>query len=600
MADDITFFAETNFRNQKRRFGIKTPDRRKHMYIIGKTGMGKTTLLENMAIQDIQIGRGVGIVDPHGEFAERMLNFVPEERMREVVYFNPADLEYPVAFNSMESIFPEQRHLVASGLLGVFKKIWPDVWSTRMEYLLSNAILALLEIPGSTLLGINRMFADKEFRKSVVQQLTDPVVRAFWAKEYAQYQERFATEASAAIQNKVGQFISNPLIRNIVGQEKSAVDMRKVMDDGKILIMNLSKGKIGEENSRLLGAMLVTKLYLTAMTRVDLPEEERRDFHLYVDEFQNFATESFANILAEARKYHLNLVLAHQYVAQMDEKVRDAVFGNVGTLITFRIGAPDAEVLEKEFNPDFTAEDLVNLGFAQIYLKLMIDGIASRPFSAITLPPHPRPSKSFRDDIIKFSRESYGATAAEVRQKIEAFHGISFGSAATHADGSAFAAPPKLKDDEWRPKRADRKLYEAHCVIDGSIVEIPFVPDGRRPVYCEKHLDMLKKGELTARGTAGSDMRKARISSPPPPIPSQKKVESRPAVRVAPAAKPLSLEALKPKEPSGKKEVDLEGLRKVLSESLDRQSSEGEEKPQERRDTPIGGVIKPGERVTFE
>ena len=344
--EEITFFAETNFRNQRKRFGIKAPDRRKHAYIIGKTGMGKTTLLENMAIQDIASGKGLGIIDPHGEFAEKMLAFVPKERIDDVIYFNPSDTRFPIAFNPMERVALNQRHLVASGLLGVFKKIWPDVWSPRMEYLLSNAILSLLEIPGSTLLGINRMFAEKDFRKKIVAQLSDPVVKAFWEKEYAQYQERFATEASAAIQNKVGQFISNPLIRNIVGQETSSFDLRKIMDEGKILIMNLSKGKIGEENSRLLGAMLVTKIYLTAMTRVDIPrEEDRRDFYLYVDEFQNFATESFASILSEARKYRLNLTLAHQYVAQMDETVQDAVFGNVGSMISFRVGAQDAELL---------------------------------------------------------------------------------------------------------------------------------------------------------------------------------------------------------------------------------------------------------------
>ena len=360
---EITYFAESNFRNQRRRFGIQRVDRRKHMYVIGKTGMGKTTLLENMAIQDIQSGRGLGIVDPHGEFAEKMVSFVPKERIKDVIYFNPSDTEFPIAFNPMEKVGLEQRHLVASGLLGVFKKIWPDVWSARMEYLLSNAILSLLEIEGSTLLGINRMFAEKDFRKTIVNQLTDPVVKAFWTKEYASYQERFATEASAAIQNKVGQFVSNPLIRNIIGQADSSFDIRKVMDGQKILIMNLAKGKIGEENSRLLGAMLVTKIYLTAMTRVDIPvEENRKDFYLYVDEFQNFATESFASILSEARKYRLNLILAHQYIAQMDETVQDAVFGNVGTMVCFRVGAQDAELLEKEFGPEFMALDLVYFG----------------------------------------------------------------------------------------------------------------------------------------------------------------------------------------------------------------------------------------------
>src|SRR3989344_1704512 len=311
----IIYFAETNFRNEKKKFGIKKRDRARHMYVIGKTGVGKTTLLENMAIQDILNGEGVGIVDPHGEFAEKMLKFVPENRVKDVLYFAPHDMDWPIAFNVMENVDPTQRHLVANGLLGVFKKIWPDVWSPRMEYILNNAILALLEYPGATLLGINRMLSDKEYRNAVVGNMNDPAVKAFWTEEFAKYSERFMTEAGAAIQNKVGQFISNPLIRNIIGQRTSSFDMRKIMDGKKIIIMNLSKGKIGEENSRLIGAMLITKMYLAAMSRVTMPESERANFYLYVDEFQNFATESFKDILAEARKYRLNLIVAHQYIA---------------------------------------------------------------------------------------------------------------------------------------------------------------------------------------------------------------------------------------------------------------------------------------------
>ena len=337
---EITFFAETTFRNERKRFGLKTDDRRRHVYIVGKTGMGKTVMLENMVIQDIQRGYGVGVVDPHGEFAEKILDFIPANRVNDVIYFNPADLDYPIAFNIMEKVDPEHRHLVAAGLLGVFKKIWPDVWSARMEYILNNCISALLEFPGSTLLGINRMLADPEYRKKVVENVQDPVIKAFWVQEYASFTQRYEVEAKAAIQNKVGQFISAPLIRNIIGQVKSTIDMRKIMDEGKILIMNLSKGRIGEENSRLLGALLITKIQLAAMSRVDIPEEKRQDFYLYVDEFQNFATESFVNILSEARKYRLYLVLAHQYLLELrwKKKVRDAVFGNVGTIISFRVG----------------------------------------------------------------------------------------------------------------------------------------------------------------------------------------------------------------------------------------------------------------------
>lgn len=412
--EEITIFAETNFRNKRTRFGIKPDDRRRHMYIIGKTGMGKTVLLENMAIQDIQTGQGVAIVDPHGEFAEKMLDFVPSERVNDVIYINPADIDHPISFNVMEKVEPELRHLVASGLMGVFKKIWYDMWSARMEYITYNTILALFEYPGTTLLSVNRMLSDKDYRQKIVEKITDPTVKAFWVNEFAKYPDRFREESVAAIQNKVGQFISTPLIRNIVGQVKSSFDMRQIMDEGKILIVNLAKGKIGEDASNLLGALIITKLQLAAMSRVDVPEEVRRDFYLYVDEFQNFATEAFATILSEARKYRLCLILTHQYIAQLDSmtdkgkstKVRDAVFGNVGTLVTFRVGAADAEFLEKEFVPEFTIDDLVNLDKYNVYLKLMIDGAASRAFSATTLAPLPKPEKSYREKIIKVSRSA--------------------------------------------------------------------------------------------------------------------------------------------------------------------------------------------------
>jgi type IV secretory pathway TraG/TraD family ATPase VirD4 len=335
--EKITFFGKTTFRGEKKKFGIKDDDKRRHVYIIGKTGMGKTELLKNMVVQDILNGKGVGFIDPHGEAAEELLRFVPKERIKDVVYFNPADIENPIAFNIMEDVSAEYRHLIAGGLMGVFKKIWPDVWSSRMEYILNNSILALLEVPGSTLLGVNRLLSDPEWREKVVNQVKDPIVKSFWVKEFARYTQRYEVEATAAIQNKIGQFISTPLIRNIIGQEKSSIDIRQVMDSEKILIMNLSKGKIGEDNSRLLGALLVTKLQLAAMSRVDTAEQERKDFVLYIDEFQNFSTDSFANILSEARKYRLSLILAHQYIAQMEEKVIDAVFGNVGTMITFII-----------------------------------------------------------------------------------------------------------------------------------------------------------------------------------------------------------------------------------------------------------------------
>ena len=414
---EVVPFAQTNFRNQGRRFGIMTDDRRRHMYLIGKTGMGKTTLLENMVLADIYAGHGVGIVDPHGDFAEKILNFIPSWRANDVVYFNPADSDYPVAFNILEAVDATHKHLVASGMMGVFKKIWPDVWSPRMEHILNNTVLALLDYPGSTMLGINRMLADADFRKKVIDRITDPVVKAFWVTEFARWEQRYAIEAIAPIQNKVGQFLSASVIRNVVGQVKSTIIMPEIMDTGKIFIMNLSKGRIGEDSSRLLGGMLITKLQLAAMGRVDQPEAERRDFYLYVDEFQNFATESFANILSEARKYHLNLILAHQYIEQLDETVSPAVFGNVGTIVCFRVGSTDALELAKEFMPRFTETDLVNLAKYDIYLRLMIDGMASDPFSATTLPPLAGPT-AMGPKIITGSRERYAVPRSTIEEKI--------------------------------------------------------------------------------------------------------------------------------------------------------------------------------------
>jgi CxxC-x17-CxxC domain-containing protein len=426
---EINFFAKTNFRNQETTFGIKKDDRRRHMYVIGKTGMGKSNMLENMAIQDIRNGEGVCVVDPHGEFAEKMVRAVPSERINDVVYFNPADSEFPIAFNILESVDEDKKNLVASGMMGVFKKIWPDVWSPRMEYILNNTILALLDYPGSTMLGVNRMMSDKDFRKRVYPKIKDPVVKSFWINEFDQWEDRFRKEAVAAIQNKVGQFLSSPVIRHIVGQPKSTIDMREIMDSGKILIVNLSKGRIGEDAMRLLGGMVVTKIQLAAMGRVDMEEKDRKDFFLYVDEFQNFATESFANILSEARKYRLSLILAHQYVNQLifdgNSTVRDAVFGNVGTIVSFRVGAEDAEYLEKEFEPVFMMNDIVNLAKYNVYLKLMIDGIAGDAFSATTLPPVDLSDvKENEEKAIKVSRERYGRSRKEIEEKIARWSGM--------------------------------------------------------------------------------------------------------------------------------------------------------------------------------
>ncbi len=423
--EHITYFAETDFRNERKRFGIKSRDRTRHMYVIGKSGVGKSTLLENMAIQDIQQGEGIAVLDPHGSFAEKVLDYVPEHRIKDVIYFAPFDTDNPVSFNVLEDVGQDRRHFVASGLMSTFKKIWVDAWSARMEYILNNILLALLEYPDATLLGVNRMLADKDFRNKVVANVTDPGVKAFWVDEFAKYGERYMQEAGAAIQNKIGQFTANPLIRNIIGQPKSSFDVRKVMDEQKILIINLSKGRIGEQNTSLLGSMLITKIYLGAMSRADVSSARMGalpNYYFYVDEFQSFANETFADILAEARKYKLALIIAHQYVAQMEEKVRDAVFGNVGTTISFRVGPLDAELLEKVFSPQFTANDLINLGMAQIYLSLMINDIGSQPFSAKTLPPLLRPTITFKDDVIEHSRLTYARLKEAVETKINEWY----------------------------------------------------------------------------------------------------------------------------------------------------------------------------------
>ena len=423
--EKITYFAKTDARGQEVSFGIKAKDRQRHMYVVGKTGMGKSTLLENMAAQDIQNGEGMAFIDPHGSAAETLLEYVPEHRVKDVVYFAPFDLNHPVSFNVMEDVGPDKRHLVVSGLMSTFKKIWVDAWSARMEYILTNALLALIEYPDTTLLSVNRLFIDKKYREKVVDYIKDPAVKQYWTEEFANYTERFTAEALPAIQNKIGQFTGNPLIRNIIGQPHSSFDIRQLMDDKKILIMNLSKGLIGETNANLLGSMLTTRIYLAAMSRADLPVAQMRqmpNFYFYVDEFQSFANSTFANILSEARKYHLNLIIAHQYIAQMEEEVRDAVFGNVGTTIAFRVGPFDGEVLETVFAPRFEATDLVNLGFAQIYLTLMIDGIGSQPFSAQTLPPVQLPPVSCKGMVVESSRKLYANKREEVEELVVKLH----------------------------------------------------------------------------------------------------------------------------------------------------------------------------------
>ncbi len=417
---DITLLGRTNYRGNQQVFGIKPLDRRRHVYVIGKTGMGKSTLLENMIYSDIVEGKGVGVIDPHGDLAENVLNFVPKNRVNDVVLIDPSDQEYAVAFNMLENIDPAFNSIVCSGLVGIFKKIYAESWGPRLEHILRNTILALLEYPGTTMLGIIRILQDTEYRRMIVNKVEDPVVKAFWVEEFEKMQDKFRVEAISPILNKVGQFLSSPTIRNIVGQPKSTIDLRFFMDKGKIVIVNLSKGKIGEDNSSLLGAMFITKFQLDAMSRANIPEKERKDFYLYVDEFQNFATEAFATILSEARKYHLNLTMANQYIAQMPEEVRDAVFGNVGTVLSFQVGFDDAEYISQQFGEEVLPPDLVSLSKYNAYSRLLVDGMPTSTFSLATLPP---PKLSIEDDhlakVTKVSRERYSQKVDIIKDKIK-------------------------------------------------------------------------------------------------------------------------------------------------------------------------------------
>ena len=412
----ITPFAMTNYRDIRKRFGIKEKNRRGHIYIIGKTGTGKSTLIENMVTSDIREGNGLALIDPHGDLAEDVLSSVPRGRMKDIIYFNPADIEYPIAFNPLESTHPDHRHLVASGLISVFKKIWSEFWGPRLEHILRYSILTLLEHPGNTLLDIPRLLTDKEFRSGIVGKVTNQQVREFWLFEFEKYSAWLRSQAISPILNKVGQFLASVPLRNIVGQKENTFDLRKAMDEGKVLIVNLAKGKIGEENCSLLGAMMVTRIWLAALSRADLPEIERKPFYLYVDEIHNFLTLSFADILSEARKYGLNLTLAHQYIEQVDEKIRGAIFGNVGTIISFRVGIEDARYLAGEFYPVFSESDLVNLPNHHVYLKLMIDGATSQPFSAVTLAP-PERKDSCKAEIIRLSTQRYSRPRKEVERE---------------------------------------------------------------------------------------------------------------------------------------------------------------------------------------
>ncbi len=407
---NINFFATTEYKNQNTIFGIKDADRRKHVYVMGKTGAGKSTLIANMAIDDIRKGRGIGVIDPHGDLTEQILDFIPKRRLNDVVYLEPFDTERPFSLNVLEIKNKQHKDLIASGIVGIFSKIYADSWGPRLEYILRNTIFTLLEIPNTTLIDALRILSDKSYRDKVVPEIQDPVIRAFWQQEFDKMTDKLRVEAISPIQNKVGQFVSSKMIRNIIGNPKSTIDLEEIMNGKKILLLNLSQGKLGEDNAALLGAMIITQIQLSAMNRAFMKEEDRQDFFLYVDEFQNFATSSFIKILSEARKYRLAITLANQYIDQLDVTIQKAIFGNAGTLVSFVTGAGDAALLQQEFAGLYTQNDLVSLGKYEIVVKLSIDNMTSLPFPAKTLP-LPNLKNENRETVIRLSKERYGRKA---------------------------------------------------------------------------------------------------------------------------------------------------------------------------------------------
>ncbi|KUK77415.1 MAG: hypothetical protein XD93_0340 [candidate division WS6 bacterium 34_10] len=448
----VSVFAETDYREHKVNFGIKPEDRRRHFYLLGKTGVGKSTVFKNMFIADILRGEGACFVDPHGEAVEELLDFIPPERIDDVVYFDPTDVDNPVGFNMLELRDKSQRDLIADGVVEVFKKQFGDSWGPRLQYILTNAIATLLEAQNTTLLAVIRILIDKNYRKFILKQVDDPILLQFWEDEFEQMSSnrRLVTEAVAPIQNKVGRFISSAVIRNIIGQVKSTIDLREIMDERKILLVNLAQGKLGEETASLLGGMIITRLQSTAMERTDLPFDERRDFYLYVDEFQNFATESFAKILSEARKYKLNLTMTNQYIDQIPLTVRQAIFGNVGTLGSFVVSQSDASILENELAPDITADDLVSLDAHAMYIKLCIDGMTSVPFSAKSLPPRYM-AYGLKDRVVESSREKYSMDREIIEDKIKRW------SSQKYSDKGNRTVMHRDKEDGEHEKKGEKK-----------------------------------------------------------------------------------------------------------------------------------------------
>jgi len=457
---DISLIGVTNFRGTNSVFGFLREDRGRHIYILGQTGTGKSGALELLTLSDIYYDQGFAVIDPHGDYAQHVLNFIPQRRLEDVVYFNPADTSYPIGFNPLEISDPSLKGHISSELVGVLKRLFAESWGPRLEYILRYSLLALLDYPNSTMLDITRLLTDKKFRAHVITYIDDPVVKNFWVTEFASWNDKFASEAVAPVLNKVGAFTANPMIRNIIGQPKSTFNIRKIMDEGKILVVNLSRGLMGEDNAGILGAMMVTKIQLAAMGRADLPQDERRPFYLYVDEFQNFATDSFATILSEARKYGLNLTVANQYISQMSEPVRNAVFGNVGTIVCFRISPDDSPFLQKYFEPQFEAGDLIQQHSRFFVTTMMISDEKAPAFSAKTLN-LPTPPDDLTSRIIAMSRERY----TQERAVVEALVRKNAGLAMDNQPESA----PQTQPAQVKPK-VQAQLNELDKIATGPEV----------------------------------------------------------------------------------------------------------------------------------